>query len=100
MVVQREDGFDVFPLPGLWCDTRTTLVLRVSEKKIHQSKSLGVHDRFLFENLVNVLFGGLDSNPVEPVLDTFAVNPGLQVFLRCDLDEYQDGCMVDTAANF
>jgi hypothetical protein len=99
VVVQGEYRLDELPLPALGSNTGAAIVLGQGQEKVDQTKAFGLADGLLLKELGNVLLRGLDTDSVQPVLNTLSIDFGPEMLLGSYLDKDEDGCVVDSAAD-
>lgn len=99
VIVKRKNALHILPLILLRCNTRPTLVAWLSDHHIDETEALSLSDRLIVDGLLYVLFWCGCADAVEPVLDSGAIDFGVQVLLRCNADEYEDRAVV-AVANF
>lgn len=70
MVVESEDGLDVFPFALLWRDAGGTLRDWVCDELVDDAESLSFIEGFSFEGFASFLWRGSGSNTVNPIADS------------------------------
>ena len=73
MVVKREDGLDVLPLPLTLGDARAAFISRLGDEEIDETESLGFSHGLVLNRSGDIATRAGDAHALQPILKARAV---------------------------